>query len=203
LKSTFFHIAGAPCASACWRQVIHFQTTKSENTMNRRNIVSISAFMALGLALQPGSAVSQQKTLKDQLIGSWTLVSNDNVAPDGTKRQIFGPNPKGIMILAADGNYAMVQLNPARPKFKGKTRLDGTAEENKVVVAGTTAVFGTWSADEASKTLILRYVGNLFPNDEGTESRRAITVMTGDELKIANPNPGSGGRSESVFRRAK
>jgi hypothetical protein len=173
------------------------------NAMNRRSIFTLSAITALGLAVLPTGAFAQQKTLKEQLVGTWTLVSNDNVAPDGTKRQLFGPNPKGIMILGVDGNYAVVQLNPARPKFKGKTRLDGTPEENKAVVAGSTAIFGTWSADEASKTLILRYVGNLFPNDEGTESRRAIIVMTGDELKLANPNPGSGGRSESVFRRAK
>ena len=171
--------------------------------MNRRDILSLSAITTLGLALLPGSALAQQKTLKEQLVGSWTLVSNDNVAPDGTKRQIFGPNPKGLIILGADGNYAQVLVNPARPKFKGKTRLDGTAEENKAVVAGTAATFGTWATDEASKTLILRNAGNLFPNDEGTESRRPVTVMTGDELKMMNPNPGSGGRSESVYRRAK
>jgi hypothetical protein len=184
-------------------RVLNFQTTKSENTMNRRNILSVSAMTVAGLALLPGSAISQQKSLKEQLVGTWTLVSNDNVAPDGTKRQLFGANPKGLMILGADNNFALIQLNPSRPKFKGKTRLDGTAEENKAVVAGTTAIFGTWSVDEAGKTLNLRYVGNLYPNDEGIESKRAIVAITGDEVKYANPNPSSGGRIESVFRRAK
>jgi hypothetical protein len=33
--------------------------------MNRRSICSLSAITALGLALLPGSAVSQQKSLKD------------------------------------------------------------------------------------------------------------------------------------------
>ena len=65
--------------------------------MNRRNTLSLCATIALGLALLPGSAVSQQKPLKEQLVGTWTIVSNDNVAPDGTKRQIFGANPKGIL----------------------------------------------------------------------------------------------------------
>jgi hypothetical protein len=44
----------------------------------------------LGLALLPGSAVSQQETLKDQFIGAWMLVSIDNVLPDGKKQQLFG-----------------------------------------------------------------------------------------------------------------
>jgi hypothetical protein len=65
--------------------------------MNHRHILSLSVATALGLALLPGSALAQQKSLKEQLAGTWTIVSNDNVAPDGTKRQLFGPNPKGIL----------------------------------------------------------------------------------------------------------
>jgi hypothetical protein len=61
--------------------------------------------IALGLVLSPGGAFSQQKSLKEQLIGTWTLVSNDNVAPDGTKRQLYGPNPKGILVLDTGGHY--------------------------------------------------------------------------------------------------
>jgi Lipocalin-like domain len=128
-------------------------------------------------------------------------VSNDNVAPDGTKRQFFGPNPKGIMILDANGRYALIAMNPARPKFQGNTRLDGTAEENKAVIAGTVGSFGTWSVDEATSTLITRAAGDLFPNAEGQEQRRLVT-LAGDELKQVNLNPGSGGRAEIVFKRA-
>jgi hypothetical protein len=156
----------------------------------------------LGLALLPSYAVAQQQTLREQLIGSWTLVSNDNVAPDGIKRQLYGSNPKGILILAANGHYAQVQVNPDRPKFKGKTRLDGTPEENKAAMAGTVAHFGMWSVNEAEKILIMRSEGNLFPNDEGSESKRSV-VLAGDELTYANPSPGGGGRSESVYKRAK
>ena len=67
--------------------------------MNRFHILSLSVATALGLALLPGSALAQQKSLKEQLAGTWTIISNDNVAPDGTKRQLFGPNPKGILAL--------------------------------------------------------------------------------------------------------
>jgi len=168
----------------------------------RRGILQLSPMTAVGLALLSGSAVSQQTSLKQELVGTWTLVSNDNVAADGTKRQNFGPNPKGIMIFDADGRYALIAANPARPKFAGKTRLDGTPEENKAAVAGTVASFGTWSVDEATNTLITRVDGNLFPNDEGREQRRLVT-LAGDELRQVNLNPGSGGRAEIVFRRAK
>lgn len=169
--------------------------------MNRRHVLGLSVVTAVGIALLSGSAVSQQKPLKAQLVGTWTLVSNDNVTPDGTKRQIFGPDPKGIMILSADGRFALIATNPARPKFKGNTRLDGTPEENKAAIAGTVAAFGTWSVDEAANTLITRIEGSLFPNDEGREQRRLVT-LAGDELRQVNLNPGSGGRAEIVFKRA-
>jgi hypothetical protein len=170
--------------------------------MKRRTFNSLSAITALGFACLSGHAVAQQQTLRQQVVGSWVLVSNDNVAPDGAKRQLYGPNPKGILILAADGHYAQVQVNPDRPKFKGKTRLDGTPEENKAAMAGTVAHFGTWSVNEAENTLVMRSEGNLFPNDGENESKRAV-VLSGDKLTYANPSPGGGGSSESVYKRAK
>ena len=74
--------------------------------MNRRSILSISAMTVLGLALLPGNAGAQQKSLKEQLIGTWTVVSVDNTAPDGKKQQIFGANPKGILVFDASGQYS-------------------------------------------------------------------------------------------------
>jgi hypothetical protein len=169
--------------------------------MNRHTIFNLGAVTLMGLASLPDSAISQQQSLKEQLVGSWAIVSNDNVAQDGTKRQIFGPNPKGIFILGADGRYALVVVNPARPKFKGASRLDGTPEENKAAIAGTVAAFGTWSLDEATNTLVTSIEGSLFPNDESRDQRRII-ALAGDELKMVKPSPGSGGRAEIVFKRA-
>jgi len=170
--------------------------------MNRRHILNLSAIAALGLALLPGSALAQPKSLKEQLTGTWTLVSADNIAPDGTKREMFGPNPKGILILAATGQYAQINVRPEVPKFQANNRQQGTAEENKAAVQGTTAQFGTWSVDEATKTLIVRIEGSLLPNLTGTESKRSVTLV-GDDLKASAPNPVSGGRTETVFKRAK
>lgn len=171
--------------------------------MNRRSILSIAAMTALGLALVPGAAVSQQKSLKEQLVGTWTLVSNDNVAPDGTKRQLFGANPKGILILDSGGRYALVQMRPDRPKFAANNRLQGTPEENKAAQEGAVATFGTWLVNEADKTIGLRIEGSVYPNVEGSYVQRPIVSLTADELKWVNPAAASGGTTESVFKRAK
>src|SRR4030088_2388404 len=120
--------------------------------MNRRSILSISAMTALGLALLPGSTVAQQGTLKQQLVGTWTLVSLDTTASNGTKQPgAGGPNPKGILIFDAGGRYAIVTGRPDRPKFK--TPGQPTTEELAAAAQGFAANFGTWSISEADKTL--------------------------------------------------
>jgi hypothetical protein len=169
--------------------------------MKRRHILSLSVATGLGLVLLSGSALAQQKPLKEQLAGTWTIISNDNVAPDGTKRQLFGPNPKGILVLADNGQYAQIIVHPDRPNFKVNNRLEGTPEENTAAVHGTTAAFGTWSVDEANKTITVRNEGGMFPNQVGTESKRTVTLQ-GDQLRVNNPTPASGGRSESVWKRS-
>ena len=130
--------------------------------------VRMSSVLLAGFVLSSGPAPAQQKSLKEQLVGAWILVSNQNIAANGEKRQLFGASPKGISIFDASGWYTQIQVNPNRPEFKGPTRLDGTAEENRAVVRATAGHFGTWSVNEADKTLAL--VANSFPNDDGLVS---------------------------------
>ena len=170
--------------------------------MNSRTVLGVMTSMVLctGIVLSSSFATAQQKSLKEQIVGTWTLVSSDNVGSDGTKRQLFGAKPKGVLILDASGHYAQIYFHADLPKFKVNNRLEGTPEENTAAVHGTTATFGTWSVDEASTTLIVRNEGGMFPNQVGTESKRSVT-LAGDQLRIGNPNPASGGRSESVWKR--
>lgn len=51
--------------------------------MKRRDMIGISAMVAIGFALLPTGAVTQQESLKEQLVGTWTLVSTTGRLPDG------------------------------------------------------------------------------------------------------------------------
>jgi hypothetical protein len=171
--------------------------------MNRRSILRISAMTTLALALLPSNSIAQQKSLKEQLTGTWIVVSADATAADGKKEQLYGPNPKGILVFDASGQYAQIIVRPDIPKFKVNNRLKGTPEENAAAVQGSTATFGTWTVDEASKTINVRYAGSLLPNQAGTDSKRTVVSVTADELKISNPATGAGMRADNVWRRAK
>jgi hypothetical protein len=173
--------------------------------MNRRTtlVMTIIALLCFGLILPLGGALAQQKTLKEQLVGAWTLVSSDAMAPDGTKQQPFGANPKGILILDAGGHYAFVTGRPDRPKFKdtSNVRSEATVEEWATVARAFAANYGTWSVNEADKTLIRKYEIALIPNNDGTE-RIASVSLAGDELKLTVITA-AGERLDTVHRRAR
>jgi Lipocalin-like domain len=168
--------------------------------MNRRNILSLSAIAALGLALLPGSAVSQQKSLKEQLVGTWMLVSSISIRPDGTKTD--RPN-LGILIYTSDGHFALVDVRADLPKLAANDRARATAEEALAVIAGSLAYYGTYSVNEADKILTAKVEGSTFANMiGGPEQKRIITSLTADELKFTNPSP-TGVTIEFVWKRAK
>jgi hypothetical protein len=172
--------------------------------MNRRIILSLSAIAAFGLYLVPGNALSQQKSLKEQLVGTWTLVSFDGIGADGSKKPIFSANPKGTFMVDANGHYAMVLVNPERPKkWSGKTRDEVSAEDYKSAASGLISQFGNWSVDEGSKTLSRRVEGALNPTIAGAEQKLGIAI-TGDELKVTDLTTGIAGTpTEQIFRLAK
>ena len=154
-----------------------------------RRIFGLSVIAALGLAFLPGSAISQQKSLKDQIIGTWTFVS--------------APDVKGIFIFDANGHFAQVITRSDIPKFAAKTVDQGTAEENKAVLAGLVASFGTYTVNEGDKILITRVEGNIFPNLVGAEQKRLIVSLTPDELKYTNPSTSTGTTAEATWTRVK
>jgi len=172
--------------------------------MNRRRVLNISAMTVLGLALLPGSSpVAQQKSLKEQLVGTWTFVTASNVEKDGTNVDRWGPNPKGMLIFDTHGRYVLVINRSDLPKFASNRVDQGTAEENKAVMKGMIATFGTYSMNEADRTLITRVEGGSFPNLYGGTQKRVIKSITAEELKYANPATTTGATADAVWKRAR
>ena len=166
--------------------------------MNRRYIINLSALTAVGLALLPSNAISQQKSLKEQLIGTWTLVSAAQVTKEGVKSDRWGPNPRGRAIFEANGFF-----RSDVPKFASNNMNQVTAEEAKAAIQGMTANYGTWSIDEATKTLTTNIEGSSSPNLNGGTQKRIISSLSADELKYTNPASQIGSVDDVVWKRAK
>jgi len=169
--------------------------------MNR--ILSFSTGVALTLALLPTPAVSQQPTLKEQLVGAWTLVSIIATDKAGGKSDRRGPNPKGLLIFEANGRYSILTSRSDLPNFKVDNVNQGTAEEYKAVMTGMIANVGTWTVDEATRTITTNVEAGSYPNLNGNTQKRVISSLTGDELRYTNGASVSGTVDEATWRRAK
>jgi Lipocalin-like domain len=174
--------------------------------MRRSSILAVTtaSLLILSVALSVGNAVAQQKSLKEQLVGTWMLVSIHSVRNDGSRLDASGPNPKGIVIYTSDGHFAFINTRPDLPKFASNTRDQGTPEEYKAVVQGSLAYFGTYSVNEADKVINVQVEGSTFANLIGmVDQKRTITSLTDDELKFRNPATPSGATLEVAWKRAK
>jgi Lipocalin-like domain len=127
----------------------------------------------------------------------------DRHQQDGTKTDRFGPNAKGLVMFDPSGRFSFFISRANIPKFAANNVNQGAAEENKAVLQGMIAYFGTWSVEEASKTLITNVEAASFPNLNGGTQKRTITSLTADELKYTNPATTAGTSSDVIWRRAK
>ena len=163
------------------------------------------ALATVAVALAAGvNGSSAQQTLRQQLIGTWVMVSAVATTKEGTKSsERWGPNPKGQIIFDANGRYAFMISRPDIARFAVNNVNQGTPEEYTAVVRGMIANFGTWSVDEATKTITTNIEASSFPNLNGGRQTRIISSLTADELKYTNPGGATGTVDEAVWRRLK
>ncbi len=170
--------------------------------MNRRTALALAAIALLcsGLVLPAGDAAAQQKSLKGQIIGSWTFGSAINTRPDGSKFNSWDPNATGSLIYHPNGRFSFMIMRSDIPKFE---REKATPEQHKAAVQGVIAYHGTYTVSEADKTIVHRVRGSSFAAFNGTEQKRIVTSVTADELKYVNPASSFGAKVDSTWKRAK
>ncbi len=169
--------------------------------MHRRYVLGLCMAASSASFLIAESSFAQQKSLKEELVGAWTLVSASSKLPDGTP--VWGSNPLGLIVFTRSGYYSTQLMRSDLPKYASNNRGKGTPEEYKAIAMGSVANFGTYTVNEENKTFTISYDGSTFPNRKGTKETRPF-VIEGDQLRITNPAPSTGGQSSQlVYRRAK
>jgi hypothetical protein len=167
--------------------------------------VTAAVALVVVVALVTVTAVAQEKPrlTKEALQGTWSYTSAVVERPDGTKFEVWGPDPNGRATFMADGFYTLVVSRRDLPKFASKDRLKGTPEENQAVVRGALAHFGRYAVNETNGTFTLHVENSSFPNDVGTDQKRIAISLNADELKFTNPSPTTGSSATVTWRRLK
>ena len=106
--------------------------------MNRVGIATAFALACLGLAAAPPASA---QSLKQQVVGTWTLQSGMEKLPDGKTVSYWAA---GRLMLDASGHVALFLVGKDRGKADPNPRLP---------VGPFVAYYGTYGVDEAKKTL--------------------------------------------------
>ena len=145
------------------------------------------------------SAVAQ--TLKDGIVGTWEIVSIVNES-NGKKIEPWGPHPIGYFMFDPSGHISLIILKSDIPKFASNNKNTGTDAENKAVVQGTVANYGTYKIDEENHKALVHFIGSTYPNWNGTDQKRTITI-TGNQMTWVDPATPFGGTGTVTLTRAK
>ena len=134
------------------------------------------------------------------LQGTWTLVAADKLSPDGKTTRDYGENPKGRLVVDAEGRYSLQIFKSERPHFASGSKADGSADEFRSAVLGSSTHYGTMAIDDRAGVLMFSIEGSSFPNWEGTTQKREYR-LDGAELRYKVPPRADGSIPVSVWQR--
>jgi hypothetical protein len=136
------------------------------------------------------------------LAGTWALVSADKILPDGARQHDYGEAPSGLLMIDNDGRYTLQIYQHGRPHFSGGDKKNGTAQEFRAAVEGSSTHFGRLAIDEPSHTLTFIIESAVFSNWEGTRQERRYELK-GNELSYRVAARPDGHVPLSVWRRVR
>jgi len=149
------------------------------------------AMLATAILMAPITlAYGQQTAIKDKIIGSWKLLSfYDESVDSGKKADVFGENPRGLLILTADGRIAMTLLDKSRQPAKGPLPTDAEAAE---LFKTMLAYVGRYDIDptttEAGAKMVIRSEVASNPRLEGVD-RGFLVRVDGNKLIFKTTPP--------------
>jgi hypothetical protein len=100
------------------------------------------------MSVPPEAAFAQQKTLKEAIVGTWTLTSVYDQYEDGKKSEPWGSGVTGHYVFGGDGSYTQLIIGDTRPDMKS----DDPRRPDGFVVAR----LGRYTVDEAKKTVSVK-----------------------------------------------
>ena len=134
-------------------------------------------------------------TRVDDLLGAWRLESAVEVFDDGERRDEFGPNPEGYLCYHPAGIVSATLGDSARPPVPAGDPQSGTDSDYGKMARHFIAYAGPFSVDVGNGTVTHHVDVSLFPNWQGHDQVRRVTIEAGRLSIIASDRAAADGRT--------
>lgn len=139
--------------------------------------VASLVLLALASLDAASSAQTPAKSLKDELVGHWQLVS---IVINGNTP--YGADPQGSMFLDAGGHYSVIVITGGR--------------------ARSISYYGTYTVNDADDSMTMHIDGSNRADFAGRDVKRVIS-LSGDEMIVADQTAsGAAGSTKLTWKRS-
>ncbi len=151
--------------------------------MDRRYAGRLLATLLLSIVAFPNTGLSQDKSLRDQLVGTWIYVSSTGTREDGSAVQ--RPALQGAVTYTAEGRFHFITVRSDAPKYASGDSSRPSPEEAMAIASGVVAYTGTYTVDEGTRTIHVNIETSSFPNLVGAPNqRRIVTSITDRRIEV-------------------
>jgi hypothetical protein len=148
----------------------------------------------------PSAAVAQSK---DDLIGTWKLVSATHTTDKGDVKDAFGPNPIGFITYTADGRMMAIITYGGRKPLSVPDHVAAPPQERAEAFASMIAYAGRYSL---TGDKVIHHVEASWRQDQVRSDLVRFAETQGDRLTLRTPPMIVGGVrvvSELIWERMK
>ncbi|MGE7608031.1 lipocalin-like domain-containing protein [Peribacillus frigoritolerans] len=125
------------------------------------------------------------KSMREQVIGTWSLVSYETQDVDGNVLYPLGKDAKGFIMYNPDGYMSAQLMASGRPAYKSGDLHTGTTAEMAAAAHGYLAYSGPFEVDEENQELIHHMDVSMNPTWL-SQAQPRIAKIKGDQVVIYN-----------------
>ena len=162
-----------------------------------KRLLLLGTFIATAFML----SCQNKEVIKNKVAGTWKPLSA-TVYNNGIKTFPYGPNPTGRLIFTPEMQFLEYIVDSEIPPFKSDIRGKGSDEENRRLLNGSLALYGTYTVDEEGNFTGNLVEGSSFPNWVGnSRTTDDLSLVVKDSIMTELFFRPSGARVEIVWKR--
>lgn len=150
-----------------------------------KNNLSVALLLLVFAICLPASDV-YPATNPQSLIGTWKLISDKQVKPDGTSTDLYGPAPLGQLIYDSHGYMSVHLLTPDLKKCGTQDRRKCPDNAARSAFDNYLGYWGHFKVSADGKSLMHIIEGASVPDWIGTSQERFFE-LSGDQLILTTP----------------